>query len=61
MSEEEIQVGDLVWLKSGGPRMTVSAVSGEIVMCVWFPNSSELKVQELTTRIVTKKLPATPG
>lgn len=32
----EFQVGDVVQLKSGGPRMTVEAVDEGLVDCVWF-------------------------
>ena len=34
---EEIKVGDIVELKSGGPRMTVGAIINEDhVRCYWF-------------------------
>lgn len=32
----EFQVGDVVRLKAGGPKMTVEAVEGQNVDCVWF-------------------------
>jgi uncharacterized protein YodC (DUF2158 family) len=36
-----IQVGSTVWLKSGSPYMTVSAMGSEgrpdVVVCTWFP------------------------
>jgi uncharacterized protein YodC (DUF2158 family) len=30
------KVGDVVKLKSGGSRMTVSAIDGADVTCIWF-------------------------
>jgi uncharacterized protein YodC (DUF2158 family) len=33
----QFQVGDVVQLKSGGPRMTVERIDQEIVYCSWFP------------------------
>ena len=35
MANEEIKVGDVVKLKSGGPRMNVSEVEGDKVKCKW--------------------------
>lgn len=32
----DFKVGDVVQLKSGGPRMTIEAVSENLVDCVWF-------------------------
>lgn len=32
-------VGDEVFLKSGGDRMTVEEVDGESISCVWFKGS----------------------
>jgi uncharacterized protein YodC (DUF2158 family) len=31
-----IKAGDVVMLKSGGPRMTVEAIDKDGVLCVWF-------------------------
>ncbi|MCV9960360.1 DUF2158 domain-containing protein [Pararhizobium sp. BT-229] len=36
MAEDQFQAGDVVQLKSGGPEMTVSAVLGLEISCVWF-------------------------
>lgn len=31
-----LKVGDIVELKSGGPKMTVAAVKAERAFCIWF-------------------------
>lgn len=36
-------VGDIVVLKSGGPRMTVVAEEGNSIRCVWFNNDNGLE------------------
>ncbi len=42
MAENEIKTGDLVWLKSGGPKMTVTNVGTPMgkrnvsAWCSWF-------------------------
>jgi len=33
---EAFQVGDVVQLKSGGVSMTVEAIDGDDIACVWF-------------------------
>ena len=33
------KLGDVVMLKSGGPRMTVAKLDGEFVHCFWFDRS----------------------
>ena len=32
----DFKLGDVVQLKSGGPSMTVEAISGNDVVCIWF-------------------------
>jgi uncharacterized protein YodC (DUF2158 family) len=34
-------VGDVVVLKSGGPKMTVDKISGNEVQCVWFEGANQ--------------------
>jgi uncharacterized protein YodC (DUF2158 family) len=33
---EQLQVGETVQLKSGGPPMTVEEIEGKTISCVWF-------------------------
>ncbi|MBC8755008.1 DUF2158 domain-containing protein [Kordia sp. YSTF-M3] len=35
---EELKIGDVVILKSGGPRMTIYNVLSNNVYCQWFKN-----------------------
>ena len=35
------KVGDVVVLKSGGPRMTVESVANEVAHCVWFEKTKK--------------------
>lgn len=35
-NEQPFAVGDIVQLKSNGPRMTVTGVEGQTVYCTWF-------------------------
>lgn len=36
-----MQIGDIVRLKSGGPKMTVTAVEAEQVSCAWFDRNGK--------------------
>jgi uncharacterized protein YodC (DUF2158 family) len=36
----EFKEGDVVQLKSGGPRMTVTKISGEQCRCKWFDQNN---------------------
>ncbi len=40
MSETDFKVGDVVQLKSGGPKMTVTETGGCKVACSWFLGNS---------------------
>lgn len=52
MPEETFQVGDIVQLKSGGPKMTVEFVGGSafgggtIVQCKWFDEKNKLMTSD---------------
>lgn len=51
---DTFQVGDVVLLKSGDPRMTVESMNGESADCVWFEDNS---LQRNTFNIATLKKP----
>lgn len=38
---EQFKPGDVVELKSGGPQMTISYISGDKVDCVWFEGKQQ--------------------
>lgn len=49
MAKREIQAGDLVRLKSGGPTMTVERMDGPLAECVWIPAVPFGAVQQLAS------------
>jgi uncharacterized protein YodC (DUF2158 family) len=60
-------VGDVVTLKTGGPRMTVTAVgsvgltSGDCLLCEWFDEHGELRQQRFerdTVRLEPRSISA---
>lgn len=58
MAEKEtFIVGDIVYLKSGGPGMLVEEVYDKerTVGCVWFTESDELSTATIKQGLLTKK------
>lgn len=50
-----LKTGDVVRLKSGGPRMTVDSVEGNAVVGVtWFPSHSEMKEARFQSETLEK-------
>ena len=43
MTNSDIKAGDVVQLKSGGPKMTVEWLENEEANCVWFEQGKEGK------------------
>jgi uncharacterized protein YodC (DUF2158 family) len=51
-----IEVGDVVRLKSGGPRMTVAIIdSPQTAQVVWFENPGNLRTAKVTINSLTTK------
>jgi uncharacterized protein YodC (DUF2158 family) len=45
LSLKQCIVGKVVSLRSGGPNMTIAAVNGDEIECVWFGKSDQLKAK----------------
>lgn len=41
MADEKFKIGDIVQLKSGGPKMTVTSVGERSVITAWFAGSKK--------------------
>jgi uncharacterized protein YodC (DUF2158 family) len=52
--ENEIRVGDVVQLKSGGPPMTVGEIQMEFVRCQWFDSTGVHHLMNFNPRTLTK-------
>jgi uncharacterized protein YodC (DUF2158 family) len=52
---DEIKVGDVVVLKSGGPDMTVVEVQGEEVVCQWFAKKEVVESGKFSQSSLDKK------
>lgn len=40
---EDYKVGDVVWLKSGSPKMVIDYVKENSCICVWFDNNKRVE------------------
>lgn len=52
MGNQEIRVGDVVKLRSGGPKMTVSEITGDQATCTFFDEKQSI-VTSTVVRLVT--------
>jgi len=57
--KHDFSAGDIVYLKSGGPAMTISSAgygfSSALVHCVWF-NSGKLECSDFDCAVLTRHL-----
>lgn len=51
----DFKVGDVVMLKSGGPKMTVAAMKHDRVFCIWF-NQRDQYHEEKTAEFLVATL-----
>jgi len=56
----QFKPGDIVVLKSGGPKMTVDSISDNNISCIWFADN---KAESRTFKEITLREPITriPG
>lgn len=54
---ENFEIGDLVYLKSGSPHMTVSSKDGEFCHVEWFDNNQQPKSNRYHSSTLTKENP----
>lgn len=43
MTDDQFKPGDIVSLRSGGPRMTVANADGQNAFCEWFTDDQQLQ------------------
>lgn len=59
--EQQFQPGDIVQLKSGGPKMTVRSIQKEngqtVIECSWFPSATaeQSRTDIFYDKMLTKK------
>lgn len=55
-NKEQVKIGDVVYLKSGGQPLTISAISNEEANCYWM-NGNEIKYYRVPVAVLTKVKP----
>lgn len=59
MSNSVFNSGDVVLLKSGGPKMTVIEDDGDTCECMWFDDKHQKKMDEFPTKLLKLYKPPT--
>jgi uncharacterized protein YodC (DUF2158 family) len=59
MPYEQFQPGDLIYLKSGSPAMTVISVDGDDIKCEYFDKNDGLLTAHFPAVAISKDKPAT--
>lgn len=50
-----MKIGDIVYLKSGGPTMIVKTINDDDVTCLWFNLNDELQKAKFIQQILVLK------
>ncbi|MDR1221978.1 MAG: DUF2158 domain-containing protein [Tannerella sp.] len=53
-NKEEIKVGDVVNLRSGGGKMTVESIENGVVLCCWKDKSGSTKRESFQLSLLKK-------
>lgn len=53
MKIENLTVGDVVQLISGGPKMTVSYAEDGVLNCIWFDSAGDLQDRDFDLKELT--------
>ncbi|WP_151960830.1 YodC family protein [Acinetobacter bereziniae] len=57
----EFKEGDVVYLKSGGPAMTITEINdADYVWCTWFDKNQEVQGQAFSKVSLSSKSPNAP-
>lgn len=57
----EFKEGDVVYLKSGGPAMTITEItSNDYVWCTWFDKDQDVQGKSFIKSSITKNNPNKP-
>lgn len=51
---EMLTAGEIVQLKSGGPKMTVEAVRGDSIACRWFDERDKAQIEEFPAHFLDR-------
>lgn len=54
MNDDQLQEGDLVQLKSGGPSMALEMLTGTRAMCMWFDEQGKLQERAFALHLLQK-------
>lgn len=55
----ELKEGDVIYLRSGGPAMTIIGVNeNQSYTCIWFDRHHTLQTRSFTNTVVVKENPA---
>lgn len=53
----EFKKGDIVYLKSGSPAMTIDAIEDNIANCIWFDKKQNIQIFSFALELLTSDVP----